>query len=412
MFAEPGRPAGSRPRVGRLRDSTWTMVRAVVAAFDSLGLSAQLVRAAELAGYAGATSVQAAAIPAVLAGRDLRVRAETGSGKTAAFGLPLLQRLSERPHVRSARGNPVVALILAPTRELVMQIADVLGALARSLPARVKILSVYGGVSSNPQMMALRGGADILVATPGRLLDLHRQHAVELTALRALVLDEADRMLSLGFGAELGEILSLLPARRQNLLFSATFPPELSPLVQRMLHEPLEVDLAAATTPLSIEQRVYTVAPERKSGLLIHLIKEHDLRQVLVFVSVKKTGDALVAKLNRAQLHAAVFHADKSQTERQRWLGEFRSGRLRVLIATDLAARGLDIEELPAVINFELPRSPNDYTHRIGRTGRAGKSGVAITLLSPDEQQHFGVIEKRIKQKLGREPDPTLARPG
>jgi 4a-hydroxytetrahydrobiopterin dehydratase len=244
------------------------------------------------------------------------------------------------------------------------------------------------------------------------LLDLHRQRAVELAALRALVLDEADRMLSLGFSDELGEILALLPARRQTLLFSATFPPELSPLVRDLLHDPVEIEVAPVATALSIEQRVYTVAPERKSRLLIHLIEEHDLRQVLVFVSVKRTGDALSSQLNRARLQAAVFHADKSQAERGRWLGEFRSGRLRVLIATDLAARGLDIEELPAVINFELPRSPNDYIHRIGRTGRAGKSGVAITLLSPDEQQHFGVIEKRIKQRLAREPDPTLGRSG
>jgi ATP-dependent RNA helicase RhlE len=383
-------------------------LRAVAENFDTLGLSAQLLRAAELAGYSAATPVQAATIPAVLAGRDVRARAETGSGKTAAFGLPLLERLCERPRSHSARGNPVLVLILAPTRELVIQIAEVMGELARPLQPHIKILSVYGGVSSNPQMMAMRGGTEILVATPGRLLDLHRQHAVELASLRALVLDEADRMLSLGFSDEVGEILALLPAERQSLLFSATFPPELNPLVLKLLNDPVEIDLAPVATSALIEQRVYTVAPERKSGLLIHLIKEHELRQVLVFVSAKKTGDALVGKLNRAQLHAAVFHGDKSQAERQRVLGEFRSGRLRVLIATDLAGRGIDIEDLPAVINFELPRSPNDYTHRIGRTGRAGKSGVAITLLSPAEYQHFGVIEKRIKQRLGREPDPTL----
>jgi len=385
------------------------MVRAVAASFDTLGLSAQLLRAVELAGYSEATAVQAATIPVVLAGRDVRARAETGSGKTAAFGLPILQLLSEQPRAVSPRGNPVAVLILAPTRELVMQIADVLGALARALQPRIKILSVYGGVGVNPQMMALRGGADILVATPGRLLDLHRQRAVEVGGLRVLVLDEADRMLGLGFSDEVNEILALLPARRQSLLFSATFPPALSPLVQALLREPVEIDLAPVDTQVLIEQRVYTVAIERKSGLLIHLIKEHDLRQVLVFVSVKKTGDRLVQKLNRAQLHAAVFHGDRSQAERQRCLSEFRSGRLRVLIATDLASRGIDIEELPTVINYELPRSPNDYTHRIGRTGRAGKSGVAITLLCPDDHHHFGVIEKRIKQKLARQPDPTLA---
>lgn len=384
------------------------MVHAVTASFESLGLTAQLLRAIERAGYREATAVQAATIPAVLAGRDVRARAETGSGKTAAFGLPLLQQLCAEPRVHSARGNPVSALILAPTRELVIQIAEVLGALARALQPRIKILSVYGGVSANPQMMALRGGADILVATPGRLLDLHRQRAVELGSLRVLVLDEADRMFSLGFSEEVGEVLSLVPPRRQTLLFSATFPPELGPLVRALLHDPAEIELAPGATQVLIEQRVFTVAPERKSGLLIDLIEQLDLRQVLVFVSMKKVGDALAAKLNRAHLHAAVFHADKSQAERQRVLGEFRAGRLRVLIATDLAARGIDIDDLPTVINFELPRSPNDYTHRIGRTGRAGKSGIAITLICPAEEQHFRVIEKRIEQRLKREPDPTL----
>jgi superfamily II DNA/RNA helicase len=380
----------------------------LTASFATLGLSAQLLRAIEVAGYSDTTSVQAATIPVALAGRDVCVRAETGSGKTAAFGLPILQRLCAEPRGRSARGNPVSVLILAPTRELVMQIADVLGAFARPLQARLKILSVYGGVSINPQMMALRGGADIVVATPGRLLDLQRQRAIELSSLHTLVLDEADRMLSLDFRAELDEILALLPVRRQSLLFSATFPRELKPLMQALLHDPVEIDLAAVATPVSIEQRVYNVEPERKTRALIHLIKEHDLRQVLVFVSVKRTGDALVRKLNGAQLPSAVFHGDRSQAERQRRLAEFRAGRLRVLIATDLAARGIDLEDLPTVINFELPRSPNDYAHRIGRTGRAGKAGVAITLLSPAEYQHFGVIEKRIKQRLARMPDPTL----
>jgi superfamily II DNA/RNA helicase len=379
----------------------------LTASFATLGLSAQLLRAIEVAGYSTATSVQAATIPVALAGRDVCARAETGAGKTAAFGLPILQRLCEQTRGRSARGNPVSVLILAPTHELVMQIADVLGAFARPLQARLKILSVYGGVSINPQMMALRGGADILVATPGRLLDLQRQRAIELSSLHTLVLDEADRMLSLGFRGELDEILALLPARRQNLLFSATFPADLKPLMQTLLRDPVEIDLAAVATPAAIEQRVYTVEAERKSGLLIHLIEEHDLRQVLVFVSVKRTGDKLVAKLNRAQLQSAVFHGDRSQAERQRCLAEFRAGRLRVLIATDLASRGIDVEELPTVINFELPRSPSDYAHRIGRTGRAGKPGVAITLLCPAEHQHFGVIEKRIKQKLARLPDPT-----
>ena len=385
------------------------------ASFAELGLNPELLRAVELAGYAGPTPVQTAAIPAVLAGRDLRVRAQTGTGKTAAFGLPLLQRLSEhrsreqgsrRAPGKSTRGNHVAVLVLVPTRELATQISEVLAALAQSLATSIKVLAVFGGVSPNPQMMALRGGADILVATPGRLLDLHRQNAVALGSLKTLVLDEADRMLSLGFHDELSEILALLPVRRQNLLFSATFPASLSVLTRTLLHDPLDIDLATEAAAALIEQRAYAVDQERKAALLIHLIELRDLHQVLVFVSAKKTGDALASKLRRAGLQAAVFHGDKSQAERGRCLDDFKSGGLRVLIATDLAARGLDIEDLPTVINFELPRSPNDYTHRIGRTGRAGRHGVAISLVCPAEYQHFGVIEKRMKLRLTREQVP------
>ena len=383
--------------------------------FGALGLNTALLRAVELAGYASPTPVQTAAIPAVLAGRDVRVRAQTGTGKTAAFGLPVLQRLCElRTREQESghgaggrtRGNHVAVLVLVPTRELALQIAEVLASLAQPLAIPLKVLAVFGGVSPNPQMMALRGGADILVATPGRLLDLHRQNAVALGSLKTLVLDEADRMLSLGFHDELSEILSLLPVRRQNLLFSATFPAALGTLTRALLHEPLDVDLAAETTVALIDQRAYAVDQERKTALLIHLIEQRDLHQVLVFVSAKKTGDAVASKLKRAGLQAAVFHGDKSQGERQRCLDDFKSGGLRVLIATDLAARGLDIEDLPTVINFELPRSPNDYTHRIGRTGRAGRQGVAISLVCPAEYQHFGVIEKRMKLRLAREQVP------
>lgn len=371
--------------------------------FAALGLDAELLRAAERAGYVVPTPVQIAAIPPILAGRDLRVRAETGSGKTAAFGLPLLQLLHAAPRARSARGNPVSVLVLVPTRELAIQIAEVLTALAATLSGRLDVLAVYGGVSANPQMMAMRGGADVLVATPGRLLDLHRQNALSLDALDALVLDEADRMMSLGFGEELDEILSLLPAQRQNLLFSATFSPSLDPLIAALLHDPLTVEVASTATPQQIEQHVYEVDQERKTALLIALIAERALRHVLVFVSAKQTADRLTNALNRAEIRAAMFHGDKSQGERQRCLDEFRSGKLRVLVATDLAARGLDIEDLPTVINYELPRSPNDYAHRIGRTGRAGKSGVAISLICAAELQHWRVIEKRMKQRLPRE---------
>ena len=360
----------------------------------------------QAAGYRAPTPVQTAVIPAVLAGRDVLARAVTGSGKTAAFCLPLLQQLLDSPHVRSARGNRVAVLVLAPTRELVMQIGEVLTGFAQAMHAPIRVKAVFGGVAINPQMMALRGGVDILVATPGRLLDLARQNAVELSALRALVLDEADRMLSLGFREELDEVLARLPARRQNLLLSASFPPDIAPLTQSLLHDPLTVDLTQpgeAQREPDIEQHVYSVDLARKTALLIRLLENPALQQVLVFISMKKTADALISKLKRAGVHAAVFHADKSQRDRTHTLRAFRDGSLRVLLATDLAARGLDVEDLPVVINFELPRSPNDYLHRIGRTGRAGKTGLAISLICPAEEQHFRVIEKRIKRRLARE---------
>jgi ATP-dependent RNA helicase RhlE len=374
--------------------------------FAGLGLGAELLHAVEAEGYAEATPVQRAAIPAVLAGRDVVACAETGSGKTLAFGLPLLQRLIDAPRVPTRRGNVVAVLVLAPTRELVMQIGDVLGGFAEQTAARAKVLSVFGGVKINPQMMALRGGVDVLVATPGRLLELCRSNAVQLGAVRALVLDEADRMLGLGFEGELREILALLPGQRQSLLFSATFPAELNQLVSRLLDDPVRIDVAPVSAEPLIESHVYTVNRERKNALLIHLIKALDLRQVLVFVSAKRTGNGLGMKLAKRGIQAAVFHGDRSQLDRSRSLADFRSGKLRVLIATDLAARGIDVEDLPAVINFELPRSPDDYVHRIGRTGRAGKRGLALSLICPDEYAHFRVIERRMKQRLPREQVP------
>ena len=373
-------------------------------AFARLGLGPELLRAVQSAGFETPTPIQTAVIPAVLSGRDVLARAATGSGKTAAFGLPLLQQLLDHPHARSARGNRVAVLVLVPTRELAMQISEVLTGFVQALGAPIQVKVVYGRVAINPQMMALRGGVDILVATPGRLLDLQRQNAVELSGLRALVLDEADRMLSLGFREELEQVLACLPARRQNLLLSATLPHEIAAL----LHDPISVDTGPAGESQGepepdIEQHVYQVDLERKTALLIQLLERPALQQALVFISMKKTADALVGKLNRAGIRAAVFHADKSQNERTRALQAFRDGSLRVLLATDLAARGLDIDDLPAVINFELPRSPNDYLHRIGRTGRAGKMGLAISLICAAEEQHFRVIEKRIKRRLERE---------
>jgi len=381
---------------------------AQASSFRALGLCAELLRAVQVAGFERPTPVQQAVIAAALAGRDVLARADTGSGKTAAFGLPLLQRLhADRPE-RSPRGNPVAVLVLAPTRELVQQIADVLSDFARHLPTRTRIVAAHGGSSINPQMLALRGGVDLVVATPGRLLDLDRRGALEWSRLRALVLDEGDRLLGAEFRDELTEVLSRLPARRQNLFFSATFPPPLSELARTLLRDPLEVGFASPAPPAQeaeprIEQHAYVIEPERKGALLVELIQQRELQQVLVFVSMKKTADKLTTKLNQANIRAAVFHADKSQHERTQRLREFRAGKLRVLIATDLASRGIDIEDLPTVINFELPRSPNDYLHRIGRTGRAGRPGLAISLLTADDEHHFRVIEKRIKQRLPRE---------
>jgi superfamily II DNA/RNA helicase len=284
--------------------------------------------------------------------------------------------------------------VLVPTRELAVQIAEALSAFAEHLPARSRVLAVFGGVSINPQMMALRGGVEILVATPGRLLDLYRSNAVQLSDTRSLVLDEADRMLSLGFADELAEVLALLPRERQTLLFSATFPSELRAVIDATLREPIEIQLADEPAP-HIEEHVYAVDEHKKSALTVHLLKERKAQRVLIFVSEKRSGDKLVEKLIRAGITAAVFHGDRSQAERTRGLADFRSGALRVLVATDLAARGIDVDDLPTVINFELPRSPNDYVHRIGRTGRAGKTGVALTLICQAEQHHFsgGAIE-------------------
>lgn len=372
--------------------------------FASLGLAPELLQAVLRAGYERPTEVQVAAIPAVLAGRDVLARAHTGSGKTAAFGLPLLQRLGVA-RVQSGRGNHARMLVLAPTRELATQLGDALESFSIGLSPRPRVLSVVGGMSLSAQMMALRGGVDILVATPGRLLDLRRQNAVRLDQTEVLVLDEADRMLGLGFADELAELLGMLPPRRQTLLFSATIPEELAVLAQSHLHNPVEVQLAPAAGP-EIEEQVFSCSASKKNALLAHLIEERALQHVLVFVSVKRSGDVLARELNRAGIQAAVFHADKSQTERTRCLSDFRAGKLRVLVASDLAARGIDIDDLPTVVNLELPRSPNDYVHRIGRTGRAGKVGTAITLLCPTEYAHFRVIEKRIKRRLPRQQVP------
>lgn len=375
--------------------------------FEAFGLDPALQAAVHALGYEQPTPIQTAVIPAILGGRDVQAQAETGSGKTLAFGLPLLhhylRRLADNPFGARPRGNPIGALVLVPTRELAQQVAEALEKIGKRLAPRPKVLAVYGGVKINPQMMALRGGADILVATPGRLLDLQRQNAVVLTSLRTLVLDEADRILGLGFREELEAVLALCPGARQNLLFSATYPAELEPIGQSLLRQPQVVSLEPVSTPKLIEEHVFTVDSTRKRALLTHLLAQYQLERVLVFVSQRHTGDKLVNKLKAAGLSAAVFHGDRSQSERERVLATFRNGGLRVLVATDLAARGLDVQELPAVVNYELPRSPADYVHRIGRTGRAGSAGLALSLICPAEYAHFRVIERRIKRRLQRE---------
>lgn len=369
--------------------------------FTALKLSVPLLRAVAEKGYDAPTPIQAEAIPAVLRGADVWASAQTGSGKTAAFALPMLERLaaSRRPGGRFVR-----ALVLVPTRELAAQVGEAFRRYGRFLAAPLKTLVVYGGVSINPQMMALGGGADILVATPGRLLDLVEHNAVSLGGVATLVLDEADRLLALGFAGELARIKRLMPAQRQTLLFSATFPPEVEALAQGWLREPARV--AVATEPESapdIEQRAIEVDAPRRTQLLRHLIQAEGWTRVLVFVATKYATEHVAEKLRRAGLAAAAWHGELSQGARTLALADFKAGKLHVLVATDLAARGLDIAQLPVVVNYDLPRSPTDYTHRIGRTGRAGERGVAVSFVSAATFAHFRLIEKRQGLALERE---------
>jgi superfamily II DNA/RNA helicase len=371
--------------------------------FDSLGLVPALVQAATESGYAAPTAIQAAAIPAILQGRDLRGTAQTGSGKTAAFSLPLLQRLAGE-----AAGTPrrVRALVLVPTRELAAQVGESMRSLAQHLSVRLKTVVAFGGVSINPQMMSLRGGADIVVATPGRLLDLADHNALRLDAVSMLVLDEADRLFDLGFAEELGRILALLPAKRQNLLFSATFPPAIQALADGMLHTPAIVDVQGEPgTDPAIVQRVIEVDANRRTQLLRHLLERHkdEWERVLVFVATQHAAQTVAEKLYKNGIYAVPFHGDIAQGTRSDILSQFKQSRWDVVVATDLAARGLDIAQLPVVINYDLPRSPTDYIHRIGRTGRAGESGLAISFVSASTEAHFRLIEKRQGLSLPRE---------
>ena len=370
--------------------------------FTELGLiSPLLARLTELE-YQQPTPIQAQAIPSVLAGRDLIAGANTGSGKTATFALPLLQQIFEQEKKSSDKGNFVSGLILVPTRELAKQVADSIKSYATHLNGAVKTVAVFGGVSINTQMLALRGGTDILVATPGRLLDLISSNAIKLDRVETLILDEADRMLSLGFTEELAQLLALMPQKKQTLLFSATFPEQVQALTQELLNDPIEIQVQSADTS-TLVQRVFTVNKGQKTALLAQMIKQHQWRQALIFVNAKKSCNHLADKLSKRGITAEVFHGDKGQGARNRVLDAFKAGEIEVLIATDIAARGLDIEKLPVVINFDLPRSPSDYMHRIGRSGRAGEVGLALSLIDHEDYHHFKIIEKKNKIRLERE---------
>ncbi len=376
--------------------------------FSSLGFSPALFpafsRAMAEKGYLTPTAIQSEAIPAILQGRDVVGSAQTGSGKTAAFALPLLQQLAQTPAVASAPRRSVRGLILVPTRELAAQVGEEIVSLAKYLPQRVKVAVVFGGVSINPQMMNLRGGADIMVATPGRLLDLIDHNALSLGTVSLLVLDEADRLLDLGFGEELNRLLALLPAKRQNLFFSATFPPAIEALAATLLNEPVRVEIEAAPQSApDITQRAIEVDPSRRTQLLRHLVQTEKWSRVLVFVATKHAAEIVADKLRKADIEAEPFHGELSQGKRTQVLLDFKEKRLQVVVATDVAARGLDIAQLPAVVNYDLPRSSSDYTHRIGRTGRAGESGCAINFVSAITEAHFRLIEKRQGLKVARE---------
>ncbi|MEO8364900.1 MAG: DEAD/DEAH box helicase [Pseudoxanthomonas sp.] len=373
--------------------------------FSSLGIAPDLLPLLQLAldqaGYVAPTPIQERSIPAILRGRDLLACARTGSGKTAAFALPLLERFARASFAPPRR---VRSLVLVPTRELAAQVGDTFVQLGQHLSPPARVAVVFGGVSINAQMIDLRWGADIMVATPGRLLDLVDNNALSLTHVNCLVLDEADRLLDLGFEDELRRLLALLPPKRQTLLFSATFPDSIRALANDLLHEPERIDLQPA--PLAapdIRQRAIEVDPGQRTQLLRHLLQQEGWSRALVFVASRHSADLVADKLCRAGIPAEALHGDLSQGRRTRVLQEFKQGQVQVLIATDVASRGIDISELPVVVNYDLPRSTTDYTHRIGRTGRAGQSGQAISFISAGTAAHFRLIEKRERLQVTRE---------
>jgi ATP-dependent RNA helicase RhlE len=381
--------------------------------FDDLGLSADLLRALTARGYTQPTPIQAQAIPVVLEGRDVLAAAQTGTGKTAGFTLPMLQRLSQAPKTSRKALQPR-ALVLVPTRELAAQVAESVESYGAHLPLRSAV--VFGGVKINPQIAQLRRGVDILIATPGRLLDHVQQRTLDLGAIEILVLDEADRMLDMGFIHDIRKVLALLPGDQQNLLFSATFSPDIRNLANGLLNEPVSIDVAPRNTAAeTVSQVVHPVDKRRKHELLSHMIGAGNWRQVLVFTRTKHGANRLAKQLEADGLTAAAIHGNKSQGARTRALAGFKKGTIRVLVATDIAARGLDIDQLPHVVNFELPNVPEDYVHRIGRTGRAGRGGQAVSLVCVDEHKLLRDIEKVLGRRLHNEvldgyaPDPSIA---
>lgn len=365
--------------------------------FSELGLAVPLLRALSAEKYSEPTPIQAQAIPLLLEGGDLMGLAQTGTGKTAAFALPILQRLAElkkRPESRRPR-----ALILAPTRELAIQIGDGFKAYGQNL--KLSHAVIYGGVGQNPQVKALNRGVDILVATPGRLLDLMQQGHLRLDRATTLVLDEADRMLDMGFIHDVRKIVAKLPAERQSLLFSATMPKDVAKLAAEILHEPSRVEVAPSATPVElIDQKVYFVEAARKRDLLEDLVREHSMFRVIVFTRTKHRANRVAKQLGQAGITAEAIHGNKSQNARQRALEAFRKSKVQVLVATDIAARGIDIDDVTHVVNFELPNEPESYVHRIGRTARAGASGVALSFCDPSERAHLRAIEKLIKMPI------------
>ncbi|MGH8663164.1 MAG: DEAD/DEAH box helicase [Burkholderiales bacterium] len=383
--------------------NTATAPQSTAATFDALELIPELLRAVAEQGYTEPTPIQRQAIPAVLARRDIMGSAQTGTGKTASFALPILQLLA--PHASTSPSparHPVRALVLTPTRELAVQVFESFQGYGKHVPLRTTV--VYGGVDMNPQIRALHGGVEIVVATPGRLLDHVRSRTANLSRVEILVLDEADRMLDMGFLPDIKRILATIPAQRQNLLFSATFSDDIRKLADELLNRPILIAVAPRNTAAeSVTHQAYAVGGEDKRRALAHLVKSRELRQVLVFTRTRLGANRLARGLERDGIDATAIHSNRTQAEREKALADFKTGAVRVLVATDVASRGIDIEELPIVVNYELPYSPEDYLHRIGRTGRAGSSGEAISLVEPEEYKLLADIERLLKRDIPRE---------